>query len=39
MTIFYANNAIRGLSSDRINSLNSFIGPSVKSKLYHGIEN
>ena len=31
-------NAIRGLSADRITALNRFIGPSVKSKLYHGIE-
>ncbi|MBC8756562.1 hypothetical protein H2O64_17960 [Kordia sp. YSTF-M3] len=31
-------NAIRGLSADRITALNQFIGPSVKSKLYHGIE-
>lgn len=30
--------AIRGLSSDRITALNDFIGPSVKLKLYHEIE-
>lgn len=31
-------NAIKGLDDGRINALNSFIGPSVKSKLYHGLD-
>ncbi|EDP94783.1 hypothetical protein KAOT1_01115 [Kordia algicida OT-1] len=30
--------AINKLTKDRKDALNSFIGPSVKSKLYHGIE-
>lgn len=30
--------AIRGLDDGRIGALNNFIGPSVKSKLYHGLD-